>query len=537
MKTRLIALSLAALIVAPAAARFPKLNYKRLNAQAAHKYLSPVRPGYEGRNPYWNAYSTRFLFAPAFDFQAVAGAAEYLYTAKADGKAYTFRAKAPNLSLSPIWNDIPAGTNVDLSVVGLDASGREVGRAGGRSFYRDFPFDGPYAEPRQTYFAAALKALKFIHSIPQVKNWATMHKPDMTLPLNTYPSKTVSGTIRCELMLARLSPADSTEALRIARSAGDWMLSVSFPAGAPLAYFPPTYYGNLYASALNAGKAMSMEACKAAQAYLDLYDATQDERYYKQVVGILNTYHRLQAADGSVSMKLFTETGLGVNNVCARLHPLLGLLRRMREQYGVTDFEQMRRACENWMETYAFAKFEMVAQFEDMSVDDQPYQNLTHWTGVPYAIYVLSGGKPSKKQMRLAREIIDFGEDQFTIWKLGPNGPGYGKWTVPGVEEQFGYRVPIDDSAASMADAFFYLWRATGDKLALAKGLALVNSMVNVQKPNGLISTAWDDGKGGSDRAEDMWISCCMNDILTLLRYSKYAGEPEARKFTAGMAG
>lgn len=53
------------------------LDYAAINAQAAEQYLRPIRPGYEGRNPFWNGFAKKFIYAPAFDFDEVAGAANY----------------------------------------------------------------------------------------------------------------------------------------------------------------------------------------------------------------------------------------------------------------------------------------------------------------------------------------------------------------------------------------------------------------------------------------------------------------------------
>ena len=48
-----------------------------LQEQILVSYDTPVRPGYEGRNPYWNKFAKKFMYAPAFDFKAVEGAKTY----------------------------------------------------------------------------------------------------------------------------------------------------------------------------------------------------------------------------------------------------------------------------------------------------------------------------------------------------------------------------------------------------------------------------------------------------------------------------
>ena len=51
---------------------------EKLNKQAIAEYNIPIRPGYEGKNPYWNKFSNKFMYAPAFDFKAIEGATEYM---------------------------------------------------------------------------------------------------------------------------------------------------------------------------------------------------------------------------------------------------------------------------------------------------------------------------------------------------------------------------------------------------------------------------------------------------------------------------
>ncbi len=40
-------------------------EYEKLNRHAAKEYLIPVRPASEGRNPCWNKFAKKFMYAPA----------------------------------------------------------------------------------------------------------------------------------------------------------------------------------------------------------------------------------------------------------------------------------------------------------------------------------------------------------------------------------------------------------------------------------------------------------------------------------------
>lgn len=527
-----------AILLCACSAGIEDFNYDRLNRQARKEYLKPVRPGYEGRNGFWNINAEKFIFAPAFDFKEEPGASAYRFIVYSGDREFEFKADKPYTSLAPVWDEIPVGQTY-LSVLALDGNGDAIREVGNRSFIRDFPFNGPYPPAARSYKECAKRALLFIHNIPAIKHWSEYGEPDMTYLLNTYPCKNVSGTICCELMLSRFVPSCADEARDIALKAGEWLMKVSRPEGDPLAFFPPTYYMDTYASGNeeNQGQTMSMEACKASLAFLDLFDATGDPCFMNHVRGILETYRRLQAEDGSFPMKLNYTTGEAYNQVCARPIPLLNLIRRMDKQYDMRDWEEMRVKCENWMDEFAIAPFDMTGQFEDVSVEGvELFSNMTHWTCVPYAIYMMESGSITPEQLETCKDIIDFGEDQFAYWDSFPNDDGIHVRETPSVGEQYYYRVPIDDSAGSMAIAWMDWYLVTGDRLALAKAKAMVDSITRVQSPvTGMLPTAWESSWGCYDNDHDLiWISCNLGTILAVLKYDQLVSAAAARSGKAG---
>ena len=71
------------LLIAAATACWPALrrtDAERLHRAAMREYLDPIRPGYEGRNPFWNTFATKFIYAPAFEFEPVENAVKYRFT-------------------------------------------------------------------------------------------------------------------------------------------------------------------------------------------------------------------------------------------------------------------------------------------------------------------------------------------------------------------------------------------------------------------------------------------------------------------------
>ena len=119
--------------------------YTKLNRQAAQEYLQPVRPASEGRNPCWNKFSKKFMYAPTFDVPAPSDAVSYRFTVSNDAGSWSFTADAPDASLAPIWNESPPSP-VTLCVEAKLLSG-EYDTVYTRSFLRDFPSRGRTTMP------------------------------------------------------------------------------------------------------------------------------------------------------------------------------------------------------------------------------------------------------------------------------------------------------------------------------------------------------------------------------------------------------
>lgn len=509
-------------------AGFPEMNYKRINRKAAEEYVTPVRPGYEGRNAYWNTFATKFIYAPSFDFEPVDGAVSYRFTVsmsdQTDNRAWSFVADTPKAALSPVWSSIPAG-DVELKVEALNRKGEVVGVAGTRKFLRDFPFQGPYREAVRPYREAAIIGLLYIHDMPAIRSWENSEEPDMSYVLNCYPSKIIGATIRNEVLLARMLPRYRKQAETIARNAARFLMEQSRAKGEPMAYFPPTYYGNRSAARLaeNKNKAMTMDATFTANALLDLYDLTGDTSYYNHAIGIAETYRRIQAEDGSLPIKVDLLTGQKVNEVKAMLHPLVVFWERLYSQYGLTDYMESQKRAEEWMQSVAVETFNMTGQFEDISVQGlRPYENLTNCTAAPYAEYLLGKRDVTRREIDDALDLIRFSEDQFVKWGCMPDCDGVHRLAVPCVYEQYKFRVPIDGSACNVARACVAAWLKTGNTVFLAKAKALVDNVTVMQNGDtGRMPTNWGVNIGAD---HVVWINCSFGCIRTLLQMDAVFG-------------
>ena len=222
-------------------------------------------------------------------------------------------------------------------------------------------------------------------------------------------------------------------------------------------------------------------------------------------------------------MKVDFETGVPVNDSHALLSPLLKLLYRLDNQYGITKYEQMQKRGEDWMNNVAVDSFDMTGQFEDVTVIGwKPYQNLTNCTAAPYASYLLNKKVVTTNNLRDAIDLIRFSEDQFLQWDALCNEDGFRPICTPCVYEQYQYRVPVDNSSCNVANAFLDLYLKTGDQLAFAKAKALIDNLTVVQNPvNGQILTTWDYRVRAKDDVRAFWINCSVSSIEILLRFNQ----------------
>ncbi|MCQ2143584.1 MAG: hypothetical protein MJY56_05895 [Bacteroidales bacterium] len=505
---------------------------EKLNRQAMEEYLEPIRPGYEGKNGYWNRFSLKFIYAPAFDIAPVEGAVSYRFTVTpkdGEGFSLSFNADTPYSPLSPVWDEIPVG-NVRLVVEALMADGSATVLFE-REFLRDFPFDGPYCEAPRSYSEAVKYAILYVHRMPQVQSWLTQSTPDMSYFLYTYPAKLVSAVINNESMLARMMPQYREECEEICRKCYSFLVSISKGENEPLAFFAPTYYGGLIASANeeNFGTTMTMEASKFAEACLNLYKLTDEQEFLDRAVAITRTYGRLQGEDGSFPIKLHWDDGTGVSEAKGLPYPIISLILRFQNEFGIHEFDGMLLKCEAWMKAVPMKTFDLTGQFEDTTIDVESHQNLTHWSAAPYAMYLLGKEDRTAEEFEDAIDLIRFCEDQFVYWDALPSSNGLKSINTPcgyeqyknepvkfkGTDEQFRYYSPIDASSANIMLAMARAYEETGDELFYQKAKALADNLVLCQDVWGKIPTIQ------SGYTTDFWINCQYYTITALLEMER----------------
>ena len=482
MKVELAAMCALSSLVAVANAT----DWPAINAAAREQAKSPIRAGTPGVRPFWNARARAFIHPPAFEFGEVEGASGWRFAlegqrepSKAVEEIATWLAPHPWLPVpGDVWDSLVPGYYA-LRVEALGADGTPLSApASERRFYRAAVFHGPYPTASRDYREAARRVYA---------------APPEGYDLYCYPAKILSSMVRALCRHARAEPKDAADALAIARKMADWLIAHSQPDGAPLAHFPPTYWGDRRDVAVNyAGQNMLGYPAHAAQAYFDLAEATGETKYRDAALAILRTYVRLQGDDGTWPLKVRESNGSPVR--ANRLLPgryLLGAFDR-----GGADFAAARDRAFAFIEREPLASWNWDGQFEDMD-PMPPYQNLQKGVAVDTALRLFEMGRNAE-----ALEIVDWCEDQFTVWSDPIHHMDWQHWKTPTALEQYDYYTPIDASMGDMIGAFAAAYRATGDALYLEKARALADNITRNQRADGTIPTYFDS-RGGSD-----WVNC-----------------------------
>ncbi|MFV0469252.1 MAG: hypothetical protein ACK5MK_10035 [Dysgonomonas sp.] len=484
--------------------------------------------------PLWTKYGKMFMYAPAFDFDSVKEAVEYKYKlSSASGKVFSFRAKAPNLLLSPVWEKIPEG-RVVLHVIALNKFGDSIALAGSKNFYRSIPFQGITNSPKRPYKSAAYLTLDYIFNLPHIQKWVNSTRPDLDYIFYAYPAKIISAAIEGMLLYSensRTNKADSLKAMTIALNMAHHLTSISTSKHPLLRYFAPTYDVEFYNERVkdtvqyppvehishvykvmkkDSHKMMLLYGYEYAYMLLNLYDRTKDAKWLHIVKSIAESYKQLQLSDGSWYLNIDYQTAepLSAN----KLIPgnLLMFYKKIEKEYGIVGYQDVIDKAEKWIRRNPLKTFDWEGQFEDIASYDEPYRNLTKYTPTDYAIYLLRY-ESSKENIAIAKELIRFSEDQFVTW--GKTEVGY---HTPGVMEQYSYFAVIDASACQMIKAYLEVYKVTKEKEYYRKAETLANSITEQQQENGEIYTVWKE-----DPNRQNWLNCMVYSANTLMFLDK----------------
>ena len=484
-----------------------------------------------GRAPngeFWNGYSSRFIYAPAFDFKSVAGATNYEYEVIDDWhNVHRFSAANAQASLAGIWEKLPVGY---VTVI-CRGNGEECGR---RTFWKKSPFkEGTYPPPVKSFSLAYARVMDAYFDMPQTKYLFQNGKLDPDYYLSGYPSKMLAAQISALVRHAKRiggtwTGGRGTAQLETARKAADHLIANSIPAGKPLEYFTRTYAagGEYNRFVGEEDRIMLIYPAEVGKAFTELYAAVKEKKYLDAAVRIAGTYAKLQGEDGTWPLLMNAETGKEYVPNRLQPHPIIEFLEALHEATGEKKWRTMADRAFAFVEAGPMKDWNWEGQFEDIRPATERWQNLTKHTACAIAVYLIKRYPGDKKRLAQAEALVKFSEDQFVEWTI-PYGERawpteeddgswaffcrpYSKWMTPCALEQYSCYLPIDASAARFINTYLALWRATGKREYLAKAQALGATATRMQEPDGFINTWWMRGVERNDDRYHTWVNCML---------------------------
>ena len=498
------------------------------SAQPTAKVLEesavPIRPGIPAERHFWNRYSTQFICAPAFDIYAWRGAQvdRYRFTAHSEtgDKDYIFEAEQPFAPLSPIWKELPVGP-VTLSVVALKEDGSVLGEVGTRDLYRMPVFAGPYGKPDKAYRESAKWALQFQFNQAHYQGWKEGKRLEHRF--NCYPNKMMSAVLFGMARYSKLAdkPSDRKDALAMAVNCARYMMSISFPAGSPMEYWPPTYdpesrsaKGTMTWIAGDRGyNVMTVFPADAGLAYLDLYDVTGEKDFMEAAKRIAGTYGKLQLPCGTWPLLISVKTGKVTSDNLTIPSQAILLMDRLEQQYGVTDCRDALKRAVGWVFKNPMENYFWQGQFEDISPSGA-YINLSHKAPLAFAIYLFNHEKEHPEYKAMAEELLRFSEDQFVVWE--PCGLEEDRVT-PCALEQYRCYGPIGSTMARFIRAWVVAYEHTGNAEYLEKAQSLANSIVAYQARTGGQYRTWLFQNLNNNKKGNNWDNAAAEEAIALL--------------------
>lgn len=467
-----------------------------LTRRALAETQTPVRPFVPGGQPAWNGHAVQFLFAPAFDLKEVVGAARYRFTLKdSNGREHVFLAPLPSAPLAPVWTAVAIGP-VTLTVQALDASEGAVGAPAVRRFHRAAPFATPASAEIDP--AGPARALAALVRSPDLRCWFGSGQPEPQFILYRYPSKIVGAAASALATYAaqQPAPADAADALAASRRAADYLLAMSFAGSAVWTGHLPTYHPTLYRDRLkghmSAGNYLTNCGAEAGRYLLDVHAATKDRKYLDAAVRIATTYEKTQLPEGSWPLFVNPQDGKPASANILVPTGVVGFLDQLEAVTGEPRFASVRARALAWIMANPVRTWNWQGQFEDVR-PLPPYENMTKHEACDFALHLFEQKERKPEELALALELLRYSEDQFVVWAQPPkdtpvrqsaDGAAGGKarkWLLPCVLEQYRCYAPVCASSAKLIRAYLAAWRATGDRLHLAKAKALGATLAQAQ--------------------------------------------------------
>jgi hypothetical protein len=478
----------------------------------------------------WNAYSIQFIDPPVFRLLPLPGARTFQAVIEQGGNAWRVESKTPRLDLAAIWPEI-AVKKFHLTLRWLDDKGAPLAEEKSRRVKA--PDWAGLHEPAADWAAAADRNIAYLIRVadsgrapyrePDVPVWIWSAASPCPVPTRaslgpgfdipeyreyfayraglwpdghgeSYPGCIVPAIIYGMLAHARAGRPQSDTAMRLARTAGDWVLAHRLPDSGPLPLFPySTIAQGKFFGGLEAHNVIPLRGSWIGLSLVKLYEATNDRRYLDYAAHIARVTARFLAPDGSFPYRIDPRDGKVTEAFCTG-GIQFSLLVDALAPHGAVDADLLtasERAIQ-WLTAYPARTNNWQGGYEDIA-EARPYRNLTHWEAQLLIWYLCRHADRDPSYLPLAKSLLRFVEDQFVLF--GPESEAHPVPVKgPLVFEQYLCWWPMEGHTGYYIQSLLALHRATGERIYLEKAEAAANAICAQQFEDGSISnwgTRW----------------------------------------------
>jgi len=431
----------------------------------------------------WNTrVHQQFIHPPVFTYEPVEGASRYFCSIGWENGSATLESSTPEVDLARVWEKLPRTGRFVVTARALDAQGKVLTESQSPA-HRKPDFKGPYRPATRGYSEAGRKTAEWL-----IREKLSEERDDAAgiQNIRKFPALYYASFIRLLTTAFREQPKGegNKAALERAIEYGQALLDSRTPAAWAYAQVPQTHRarGNIAHFGADFRVVQVSRIAMAGLALLDLYEATNDQKWLDAAVAIAQALKQNQRPEGRWPWRVNPETGTPVDDYTSDQAQAILLLDELSAKQGRKEFLEARDKAVAWMLANPCKTFRWEGQWDDAIVVP-PYANLEWYDAALFAEYLLRHATPQNGYAGIARKLAAYIEDQFVEWE--PTGNAI----TPGVREQYACYAVIDWHCAHYIRLCLAFHNATTDERWLKKARAIADTLTAVQRPDGCYPT------------------------------------------------
>jgi hypothetical protein len=314
-----------------------------------------------------------------------------------------------------------------------------------------------------------------------------------------------------------------------ARDLADWNLSHSTPPEAAWSHLP----WSAWSKGKPGGSAdkESLEPDKAAflgRAYLELFDATKDQKYLDGAKRIADTLVRKQREDGSWPFRVIPGDSKVFQDVGGAPVFFVEFFETLLKQTDVAEYRTAHDKALQLMLARNVERGEWGTYHED--IKERP---TTHLSAEPMSFtarYLFRHAKQHPEYIAMGKRIVALMDEKLVHTAGHPAAP------APAVSEQSTFQHMMPGHTARYCSALAELYALTGDEQVKRKAISGINALTYMQSPAGLFKTFFQKVNERQPRKRPDWYSQHLYTVCHVLEAAPLLPEIKLQATPAGAA-